>query len=222
MTGHASIGHITLRALLGVHSDELVGTAREPTDDDQVGFAVDRLRHGGTIVTMQAACDLSFVLARCRQVANTILDQGDDAVSFTRDQGRVASRLAELDALRGRWRPVRPHGPAGLDLRHCQDPASAKQEVLTAQQAIGRISVANLVRAQSTALLGPSRKTNPDLDPRTFTVAELPNNEIIVTLPDNRDLGDVLFACTDIVGDMLESHTGRIIYTREQTTALTG
>lgn len=47
MTAHASIGHFTLRALLGAHSDELVGAAREPTDDEEVGFTVDRLRNGG-------------------------------------------------------------------------------------------------------------------------------------------------------------------------------
>jgi hypothetical protein len=103
MTDHSSIGHFTLRALLGAHSDELVGAAPEPTDDE-VGFTVDRLRHGGSIVTMLETCDLSFVFARCREVSNAILDQGEDTVTFTRDEDRAASRLAELRAMRGRWR----------------------------------------------------------------------------------------------------------------------
>jgi len=43
MTDHSSLGHVALRALLGVRSDELVGAACEPTADDAGGFTVDRL-----------------------------------------------------------------------------------------------------------------------------------------------------------------------------------
>jgi hypothetical protein len=178
MTDHSSIGHFTLRALLGAHSDELVGAAPEPTDDE-VGFTVDRLRHGGSIVTMLETCDLSFVFARCREVSNAILDQGEDTVTFTRDEDRAASRLAELRAMRGRWRTTRPQGADGLDLRHCLDAALAKQEVTTAQRAMGRISVADLVSAQSTALLGPRCKGNPDFDPQPSKSPSCPTTKLL-------------------------------------------
>ena len=101
MTAKAYIAHITLPALLGAQSDELLGVAREPIDgDDEIGFSVDSLSGGAVVVTLLETCDLSMVWDWCSEIADAILDQGDDRINFTRQDGETIGRLAEFRAMR--------------------------------------------------------------------------------------------------------------------------
>jgi len=52
------------------------------------------LPHSDVIVTLLDTCDCgSCSTDRCREIAAAVLDNGDDLITFTRDQSQAARRL---------------------------------------------------------------------------------------------------------------------------------
>jgi hypothetical protein len=164
------VARLSLGALLGVRSDEELGVARESTDDtDEVGFTVTVLPDGEVIVTLLDTCDLRIVFERCREIAAAVLDNGDDMITFTRDQSEAARRLerfARLDPRRRRRRLTA--GAAGRDLNDVLDLDVAKRDVIAAQRSRGNITVSELFRARTTQLLGPARQRTGHGEPDGF------------------------------------------------------
>jgi hypothetical protein len=216
MTVRPYIGNIGISALLGVQSDELLGPAREPTDDDDwIGFSVDSIPGGNVTVTLWDACDLTMVFSSCREIGDAILDQGDDRITFTRDDGKAVGRLAEFRAMKAGLPKPRGRCRVDLDLTNHIDPTLARKQVIKAQSGLGmRITVYDLLRAHTDALLGPAPRS--DDDTADYRVTYLPNGELMVTLVDNCDLVGVLTASRLITQELLSPDTGWVSFTRFQ------
>jgi hypothetical protein len=214
------IARITLGALLSVQGDEKLGVAREPTDDtDEIGFTLTVLPDSDVIVTLLDTCDLRIVFNRCREIAAAVLDNGDDLITFTRDQTAATRRLDLFARQDPRHRRRLTASAAGQDLYYVLDLDAAKQDVITAQRSRSKITVYELLSERTTALLGPARQRIERSEPAGFRVTYIPNGEVIVTLLDTCDLCEVLLNCREIVGQLLEWDNDTVTFTRNPTEA---
>jgi len=209
-----SLGSISLDALLSVHSDDLLGPAREPRDDsDEIGFSVYSRPGNETIVTLSQTCDLRTVFNRCREIEAAILDNGDPRVTFTRDEQEGAYRLDQFGRTHVRSvcnvcaELAAPSYALALNL--------VKDTVRTAHESAGPITAYQLFSDRTTDLLGPAREHLTDSEPDGFSVLLLPNGAVIVTLLPACDLCEVLLECRAIIGHLLEWDNEDFEFTRD-------